>query len=65
MDLKEITKIPTSDLVVELLHRKEVDVIYLENNDKAIIDMSNVNSYNNKNNRYIEDSALILIYKHN
>lgn len=62
MDLKEITKIPTSDLVVELLHRKEVDVIFVENNDTAMIDMSNMKSYINKDNRYIED-AIILIYK--
>lgn len=62
MDLKEIVKIPTSDLVIELLHRKEVGVIFVENNDSAIIDMSNMKSYTNKDNRYIED-AIILIYK--
>ena len=65
MDLKEITKVTTSDLVVELLHRKEVDVVFLENNDEAFIDMSNVHSYTNKTNRHIKDASIILIYKHN
>ena len=62
MDSKELINVKTSELVVELLHRKEVDVIFVENNDKAIIDMSGVNSYINKDNRYVEN-AIILIYK--
>ncbi len=62
MELKELINVKTSELVVELLHRKEVDVIFVENNDKAIIDMSGVNSYTNKDNRYVEN-AIILIYK--
>lgn len=63
MDLKEITKVPTSDLVVELLHRKEVDVVFLENNDEAFIDTSHIKGYTSEDNRHIKDTALILIYK--
>ena len=55
--------IPTSELVVELLHRKEIDVICLENNDEAFIDTSYIKGYSSEDNRYIKDSALILIYK--
>jgi len=62
MDLKELINIPTSDLVVELLHRKEINAIFLENNDKAFIDLSEIKGYTNKDNQYIKDSAVILIY---
>ena len=63
MDLKDITKIPTIDLVIELIHRKEIDSIGLENNDEAFIDTSHIKGYSSEDNRYIKDSALILIYK--
>ena len=63
VDSKDIVKIPTSELVIELLHRKEIDAIFLENNDNAFIDTSHIKGYTNEDNRYIEDAALILIYK--
>ena len=63
MDLKDIIKIPTSTLITELLHRKEVDVIFLENNDEAFIDTRHINGYSSEDNRYVKDAALILIYK--
>lgn len=63
MDLKDITKVSTSTLITELLHRKEIDAIFLEKNDKVFIDTSHIKGYTIEDNRYIKDAALILIYK--
>ena len=62
MELKDYS---SGDLVIELLHRTDVDVVFLEKNDNAFIDVTDVKGYTIHDNISVNGAAIILIHKSN